>query len=82
MTHTCKHCVLELQRTRSIRGSSEDSGILFENEIRVLDAEQKQQLLPSAEIKLTILSPTQVLAIKYMIGMPCRHDTGSESLGK
>eukprot|EP00731_Ephydatia_muelleri_P004732 Em0002g908a len=50
-------------------GSSDDSGILFENEVRALSADQRQQLLHSAGIKLNI-EPTQGLAIKSMIGLP------------
>ncbi|KAL5516417.1 hypothetical protein EMCRGX_G001733 [Ephydatia muelleri] len=68
---TQKRRVLELQRTRNIlSGSSDDSGILFEDEVRALSAEQRQQLLHSAGIKLNI-EPTQGLAIKSMIGLPC-----------
>ncbi|KAL5515747.1 hypothetical protein EMCRGX_G000956 [Ephydatia muelleri] len=67
---TRKRRVLELQRTRNIlSGSSDDSGILFEDEVRALSAEQRQQLLHSAGIKLNI-EPTQGLAIKSMIGLP------------
>ena len=67
---TRKRRVLELQRTRNIlSGSSDDSGILFEDEVRALSADQRQQLLHSAGIKLNI-EPTQGLAIKSMIGLP------------
>eukprot|EP00731_Ephydatia_muelleri_P019270 Em0012g95a len=65
-----KRHVLELQRTRNIlSGGSDDSGILFEDEVRALSADQRQQLLHSAGIKLNI-EPTQGLAIKSMIGLP------------
>ena len=68
--HTRKRHVLELQRTRNIlSGSADDFGILFEDEVRALSAEQKQQLLHSAGIKLNI-EPTQGLAIRSMIGLP------------
>eukprot|EP00731_Ephydatia_muelleri_P022264 Em0014g855a len=67
---TRKRHVLELQRTHNIlSGSSDDSGILFEDEVRALSADQRQQLLHSAGIKLNI-EPTQGLAIKSMIGLP------------
>ena len=60
----------KLQRTHNIlSGSSDDSGILFEDEVRALSADQRQQLLHSAGIKLNI-EPTQGLAIKSMIGLP------------
>ena len=46
---TRKRRVLELQRTRNIlNGSSDDSGILFEDEVRALSADQRQQLLGSS----------------------------------
>ena len=67
---TRKRRVLELQRTRNIlSGSSDDSGILFEDEVRALSADQRQQLLHSAGITLNI-EPTKGLAVKSMIGLP------------
>ena len=67
---TRKHCVDELQMTRSILSAgAEDADIFFEDELRCLSEAKKEKVLHDAGIKINI-PPKQGLAIKSMLGIP------------